>query len=377
MNPIRAGLIFCAIAASCFSTVAHAGGWTVTDLGSLADPLPPKMTPPPGYYNAMAFALNDSGQVTGQSNDMAFVTGANGQGIAGLSTFGSMQSASWGTGINATGQIVGYAHMATGENRAFFAQDGNSPLVYLGTLGGSTSYAQGVNDAGQIVGASDLASGQIHGFITRADGSGMTDLGAMGGTFSQALAINNGGQVAGVANPGGSLHAFLTGPNGENMVDLGTLGGSSSQASALNGLGQVVGSSSTSSGGDHAFVTGPNGQGMIDLGVLNETLKYSEALGINNLGQVVGWAWADNSGDQRAFITDAQQHMIDLNSEVALSGNTYLTQASAINDRGQVIAYGSDAHAYLLTPVPEPGTFGLMVMGLGMLGLFQRKRVGP
>lgn len=66
---------------------------------------------------------------------------------------------------------------------------------------------------------------------------------------------------------------------------------------------------------------------------------------------------------------------MDLNDLVSLPAQTYLIGAS-INDAGQIMANGSDHHTYFLTlaTVPEPGTWALMLMGLGgMAGLARRE----
>ena len=55
-----------------------------------------------------------------------------------------------------------------------------------------------------------------------------------------------------------------------------------------------------------------------------------------------------------------------------------LTHAYDINDRGQIIGYGTNpdghTHAYILTPIPLPGALLLGIIGTGLAGVFSRLR---
>jgi len=152
----------------------------------------------------------------------------------------------------------------------------------------------------------------------------MQDLGTLGGTYSYANAINASGQVVGWASTGPEHHAFLYSDGA--MQDLGTLGGIYSYAKAINASGQVVGWS-TGLGPEHAFI-------------------YSEGL------------------------------MTDLNTFLPANSGWTLLRANAINDSGQIVGYGDspygDKRAYLLTPIPEPATLGLMLLG-GLAAVRRRK----
>ena len=106
-------------------------------------------------------------------------------------------------------------------------------MTDLGTLGGTYSVATGINNSGQIVGYADTASGQTHAFLY--SGGTMTDLGTLpGGTYSFATGINNNGQIVGYSTTAsGQTHAFLY--SGGQMTDLGTLpGGTNSWATGIN-----------------------------------------------------------------------------------------------------------------------------------------------
>jgi probable HAF family extracellular repeat protein len=276
-------------------------------------------------------------------------------------------------GVNASGRAVGasgYPHGA--ETHAFFWQR-QGGMRDLGTLpGGDYSVAFAINDSGVVVGTSNTST-SMHAF-TWTFSQGLQDLGTLpGANASAAFSINNQGQIAGSSG----AHAALW-TNG-NIQDLGTLGGATSEAHDVNNLGVVVGVSDTSSG-PHAFLW-QNGA-MQDLGVLsgdtssradhindsgtvvgasegsggvrafvwtsstgmralseNEEGVYSEAFAINNAGQVVGEA-ASALGT-RAFLWTSANGLVDLNEKVTnLPGDVVLIGAFAINDKGQIVAFG-------------------------------------
>lgn len=327
----------------------------------------------------------------------------------------------WVTGINESGQVTGFSTIsAGGPYHAFFWQNDGSGMRDLGTLTPNLSYAssQGfaINDVGQVAGGSysgtfrafvtaphgigmtdvsppDVWSpeatginnrGQMvgifnnqniypysHAFIMNADGSGFRDLGTIGGAFSAANGINDAGQVTGYAyatSQGQPLHAFITDANGFNMRDIGTLGGNVSRGLAINNLGQVTGASSAASGHNRAFLTDANGNNMRDLGNLAQRDDFeSWANGLNDQGQVVGWS-ATMKG-MSAFVTATNgTGMYDLNSLSNLPAGVILSEANGINELGQIIARdNAHGHAYLLTPVPEPGAASMLLAGLAMV----------
>ena len=94
---------------------------------------------------------------------------------------------------------------------------------------------------------------------------------------------------------------------------------------------------------------------------------------INNLGQVVGYYCLIPGGDnyyRRAFLYNGST-MLNLNDLIDPSSGWKLTSAEGINDAGQIVGFGylgNGPRAFLLTPVPEPGTWA-MLAGLGFFGL--------
>ena len=306
-----------------------------------------------------------------------------------LGTLGGLYSSA--LGINASGQVVGYAYTSGGFSHAFVFTNGT--VVDLGTLGGSTSIARGINSSGQITGTSATPSNQSHAFLY--SGGAMHDLGTLGGSTSNGLGVNDSGQVAGwsylagnsIVNAllytGGAIQdidptdfgSYALGINSSGQVvgnayiysfsnlyacafldgsaqDLGL--GPNSVANAINDAGQIAGAFSPGRGPRHAFLfSGGTGQ---DLGTLGGSL--SEAYGINASGEVVGnSSTADNLTDAFLYTNGT---MIDLNSLLDSSGiGCQVAAANAVNSNGLVVGFGTTPasngadHAFLLTPIAQ------------------------
>lgn len=183
--------------------------------------------------------------------------------------------------------------------------------------------------------------------------------------------------MAGQGDINGATHAALW--NGNSVTDLGTLGGKSSAAYAINNAGQVVGESQID--GNTAYhATLWNGNAPTDLGTILGA-NNSWAWAINSRAQVAGYSEIYGAGQRATLWNDTT--VIDLNTLLgpdAVSAGWVLTDARGINDSGIIVgnAYNTLTHQgsnFLLEyPLPEPGTFALMLSALGLLGLMARAR---
>jgi probable HAF family extracellular repeat protein len=170
---------------------------------------------------------------------------------------------------------------------------------------------------------------------------------------SNALGINNHSQVVGYSTSrcGHHLfcgHAFLYDQG--VMTDLGVLpGGNASIATAINEAGQVVGYSYTTSNTfppsnppRHAFLY--ESGVMIDLGALTSNPDISEAAAINNRGQIVGSSRVAG-GATHAFLYDR-----GVMTDIGTLGGSY-SEGHGINNRGQVVGNSAvalgETHAFL------------------------------
>nr|WP_316642684.1 PEP-CTERM sorting domain-containing protein [uncultured Roseateles sp.] len=347
-----------------------AASYTLTDLGTLG------VSGSAGTYSK-AFGINAAGQIVGASGtggakprELGFVWSAGSMtALPSLDANGVYGSIAYG--INAGGTVVGSGY--TTDGAAYHGIRWQAALPADLGQGGAFSAAAAINTAGTVVGSDNNQATQWKNGVK-------TTLTGLGGSNSNAYGINDLGQVAGESLLAGNLasHAVLW-TNGV-ASDLGTLaGGSYSAASGLNALGHAVGYGDKNNDQNYTVaVLWKNGQA-IDLGTLGGSA--SSALAINSADQIVGSAWTSGNTFEHATLWSGNS-LLDLNTAVAggLGSFAYLESATALNDAGQIVGYGRLANgstrAFLLTPVPEPETYALMLAGLGLLSLVARRRRG-
>jgi len=355
------GLLFAA--STCFAQL-----YSVTDIGTLGGTNGT-------VWCCFAYAVNDSGQVTGASlltntgPFRAFRTAPNSPinpGTDDLRTLGGAQS--YGLAINIYGQVVGSSAPNGSSPLHAFRTAPNSPINPatddLGLLGGTDSEAWGINSSGQVVGYSYTPTNpnpSVRAFRAAPNSPinpATDDLGSLGGGHSAAFGINESGQVVGYSYTSGNqfLRAFRTAPNSPinpGTDDLGSLGGGYSTALAINNSGQVVGDSTNANHEDHAFRTAPNSPinpVTDDLGTLGGGPR-SFALSINDFGYVVGFSFFPGNTLYHPFLYSAGV-MRDLNSLIPSNSGWELLVAYGINNASQIVGigtYNGQPSAFLLT----------------------------
>jgi probable HAF family extracellular repeat protein len=263
--------------------------------------------------------------------------------------------------------------------KAFLYEDGQ--IKDLNTLivpGDSTEPqwdllgAQAINNRGQIVG-SGIVNSQTHAFVYRK--GEVTDLGeVLKDSYSAAWGINNSGDVVGASGSSErQSEAFVYSASDGSVEKLGVPGGdtannfSVSEAVGVNARGDVIGWSfvypQQNPPRSLAFLYEAGQTEPVFLDPLpadpavpgdTEDL-YTRARDIDETGLVVGWSRDNDSGGQvRQFSAVLWENgqPEDLNDLIPEHSGWQLTDAYAINERGQIVGSGflnGQLRAFLLT----------------------------
>jgi probable HAF family extracellular repeat protein len=277
------------------------------------------------------------------------------------------------TGINRSGEVVGYGETAGSALHSFLFA--SNSLRDLGPIGPEGSLARAINNPGDIVGELP-ADGSATVFLRKIDGT-TEEIGPRQGFQTIPFDINDSGAVVGTSrmNNVGSFTAFLYQDNQFSL--LGTAGDAESGAIAVNGNGQIVGVAATPDGIGHAAIF--NVGGLVEL--LDESQYRSSANDINNLGTIVGQLGGPGGQQSAAIFPLRSTPILIENLLPANSHWTTLFTADGVNDRGQIVGTGIFNHepglrAYIMTPIPEPSALAGLTLGFVVVTLrrFRRRR---
>ena len=314
------------------------------------------ITAPASFVSVHVSSLNNRGQIAGwldESNRMVHAFVWDNGVMSDLGTLGGSKAVA--CSINDLGEIAAVV-LTNGERRLFLLQGDRSTDLgaidgfdKLGTEG-KLSYAPSVeiNNQSEITGRLTVEDGNQRSFLFRQ--GQVAYFGLRGdGRIIAPRAMNNRGGIAGVTIPGNEDWGVFFWQDGI-MTDLETLGGSRAGVNAINDHGTLVGwadPAGTAWERAHAIVW-ENGK-LRDLHAAG--WKTSRATGINNAGDIVGWA-TTIEGRSFAFLKRGDD-ILDLNTLVPTNSGWRLLDATAINDRGQILAVawkGKQSRSVLLSP---------------------------
>ncbi len=338
------------------------------------------IAPPAGLRNSEGVGLNDLGQVVGFAwdNTTQFTSRAfswSGGQLTPLAPPGAGDTRA--VGVNQRGDVLLQASVPFGPSSGHVYSNGS--FTDIGTLGGPSTMPRLINNNGQVAGTSTLFGGQSQGFIY--SGGSMQPLATEGSAVPAAL--NDAGQVAG-------SHLDLPAIFHDGQItSLGNLGGRSGTLDDINNAGQAIGTINFSPPTDriptlHAFLYSDGQVQDLNASFVWEGLPSisSTALDINENGQLVVRAtFRDPLSSElhsRFFLWD-DGRVTDIDAVLAEEGVSSLAAVgtAALNDLGQIAINGSNgvlATPYLVTPIPEPSTYALMLAGLCAIAFAARRQ---
>ena len=306
--------------------------------------------------------------------------------------------------INNHGMVAGSYDVSSGYSRAFTLDKPGAALNLIeGTGRGYSRYVVDLNDRGEVLVDGDVARHDItHTYLYRGDRQPAIDISLSEFDYSYGWDLNEKGHAVGVVGSRRDRLFYYDGTQ-SRYLDLGlaegtqvlslsfndaeTLAGYTSGAGgfafkvedgrltlleglastyAINNAGQILGSTDT----DQSAIRDADGRLRL--------LDFRTSGALNELGWTVGTAQV---GDVRHGFLYRDGRSYDLNSLLSAedAAQWMLGAGVDINEHGQIVGNGlfnGKPMPFLATLVPEPGTYALMLCGLGVVGWAARQRRG-
>ena len=247
-----------------------------------------------------------------------------------------------------------------------------SSLTSQNFPGSTSSMVTGINSFGSTSGIYVDAGGTTHGYT---DISGtFTTVDQAGTLFNQALGINDSNVTVGYSSatdPAGATGQTAYSQSGGTFTNINALLPSNvnSQAVGINNAGEIVGFYQPTATTDLGFLD--------KNGVISTIDPFgsaiTQALGINNEGEIVGF-YTDAGGVQHGYI-DNGGVFTTLDPPGSQS-----TTINGLNDRGDLVGFFTDPNdnvvGFVASPVPEPSTWAMMLIGFAGLGVISLRAHG-
>jgi len=351
--PTRGSILGLALLLAIPAGEAVAQSYRIVDLGTL------------GGHASGSDGINDRGETVGWSIAPSgayygFVSAPVGPPLTNLGpppngTYSYAQAA------NDARQVVGYAEVAVGfgrEDRAFLWQGG--VMTDLGTLGGNASQAWGINALGQVVGWAEDGEPGVHAFLWE-DG-GMVALPGLRGPYADSAAqdINDAGIAVGHSWDPGPTRQAVVWEDGAiaRVLDLPP-GATGATAFAINNRNQVAGNLWGAGGTTTAVLWDEEGHATPLPRIASH--YYNVAYGLNDDGIAVGQSYSGgHSGGGGGPVLWEDGLAFDLVDIIAPTPGVSVTNVSDINEAGQIAATGGAGSGYrALRLDPIPGGLGL------------------
>lgn len=312
---------------------------------------------PPNVYIYYVMDLNDRGDVIGGAyateGIWSWMLTAQGQFTRLPSLPNPPYPDNEAFAINNRRQVVGAGYEEGYQGlRPFLWERGE--IRDLGTFPeANTVYPNDINTRGVIVGDVYLDQNRTP-FMQL--GSSYHTLETLGGNgYTSALRVNELGVICGYSEvPTGGPHAVLWNRDG-HIQDLGVLpGGSSSTASSLNDFGDVAVTTRFGQFGETSLPAVWRDGQLTPLPLVHGgTNVRASASGINDFGQIIGDE-RNSDTDQITPLLWENGHVYDVNDLIRaddpLRASVHINDVLFINNRGQIVATGTDSRNYLLTP---------------------------